>query len=155
MNGPLGDVQYIGGLLRFTWLHHEYIGVFNINQRLLSICSPTWIMISPDILLVSPTWIMTFLRYTKHPPMKLKISLNVLMDPPDVLKNPRCTEHPPMYWTHIIQGECGYFLMLSCVCFGLLYIFVEFCMGLLLIHHPWSIRGIHGIHAFMSLSGIL
>ena len=24
--------------------------------------------------------------------------------PPDVLNTPPCTEHPPMYWTHIIQG---------------------------------------------------
>ena len=35
-----GDVQYIGDIMS-TLGNVQYIGVFNINQRLLSTCSPT------------------------------------------------------------------------------------------------------------------
>ena len=45
-----------GGILRFTWGYHEHIGIFNTSQRLLLICSPTWIMISSQW--YPPTWIM-------------------------------------------------------------------------------------------------
>ena len=47
MMSTLGDVQYIGGNHDACGGYHEYIGILNINQRLLSICSPTGIMISP------------------------------------------------------------------------------------------------------------
>ena len=43
-----GGVQYIGGIPRFMWGgimsalgNVQYIEVCNVNQRLLSICSPT------------------------------------------------------------------------------------------------------------------
>ena len=39
-----GDVQYIGGYHDACGGYHGYIGVFNINERLLSTCSPTCIM---------------------------------------------------------------------------------------------------------------
>ena len=67
----LGDVQCIGEILwvhrGILWVHwgiswvqwgdimmhvrgyHEYIGVFNTNQRFLSTCSPTWIMMFPPM----------------------------------------------------------------------------------------------------------
>ena len=54
--------------------------------------TPDVLMISPDVLMVSP-------RCTHG------ISPMYSWYPPDVLNTPRCTEHPPMYWTHIIQGE--------------------------------------------------
>ena len=76
------DVQYTGG-------YHEYIGGCSAHrgdimstsgfpietERLLSTCSPTCIMISPDVLNIP----------------------DVLMISPDVLNTPRCTKHPPMY----------------------------------------------------------
>ena len=37
----LGDVQYIEGYHDACGGYHEYIGVFNISQRFLLICSPT------------------------------------------------------------------------------------------------------------------
>ena len=86
-------------------------------ERLLATCSPTCIMISPDVLNIP--------RCTHGIPHCIMISPDVLnipwcthdippmysWYPPDVLNTPRCTKHPPMYWTHIIQG--GYSNMLS------------------------------------------
>ena len=70
-----GDVQHIGG-------YHEYIRVFNINQRLLSTCSPHRIIISPDVLniprctlKISPDVIMVSLRCTEHILYMVKITL--------------------------------------------------------------------------------
>ena len=39
------------------------------------------------------------------PPMYSWYPPDVLVVSPDILNTLRCTEHPPMYWTHIIQGE--------------------------------------------------
>ena len=88
----LEDVQYIGGI---SWVHwgmfstsgryHKYIGVFNINQRLLSTCSPhesRYLLMywrSPNVLKISP-WC------THSIPSKY-------WTPTDLLNIPRCTEH--------------------------------------------------------------
>ena len=92
-----GDLQYIGGYHDACGGYHDSRGdimstlgdimstlgdvhcieVFNIKQRLLSIYSPIWIMISPEVLMVS-------LWCTEHL---------------------WCTKHPPTYWTSIIQGD--------------------------------------------------
>ena len=59
---------------------------------------PDVLMVSPDVLMVSPDVLMVS-------PDVLMVSPDVLMVSPDVPNIPRCTEHPSMYRTHIIQGE--------------------------------------------------
>ena len=64
-------------------IHHDIPLMYWTSSNVL--------MISPDVLMISPqcTHDIPFMYWT----------------PPDVLNIPRCTEHLPMYWTHIIQGE--------------------------------------------------
>ena len=131
----LGDVQYIRGIpwvhWGISWVHrgiswymwgdtmstlggyHEYIGFSIEIERILSSCSPTCIMISlqftehppmyswypPNVLMVSP-------RYTHGIPPHLSWYPPDALNVPDVLMiSPRCTEHPLMYWTHIMQDN--------------------------------------------------
>ena len=111
----------------------QYIGVFNRNWKDFITLLPTCIMISLgctehpfDALMISPRCTHDIPpMYSWYPSDVLNIpqcthviphihhdippiywtSPDVLMIPPDVLMvSPRCTEHPLMYWTHIIQG---------------------------------------------------
>ena len=59
-----GDVQYIGRIfLMLVGGYHEYIGVFNIQQRLLSTCSPHTNHDIPPMYLKYPP------MYSRYPPM--------------------------------------------------------------------------------------
>ena len=73
-------MTHVGDIMS-TLADVQYIGVFNINQRRLSICSPTWIMISPPIYSWYPSDVLNTPRCTHDiPHMNHGI--------------PRCTEHP-------------------------------------------------------------
>ena len=90
-----GDVQYIGGYHECIGIYHKYIGgiswvhqgmfstsKFSIEiERILSICSPTCIMIS--------------LRCTEHPRCTHGILPHSSWYPSDVLNIPRCTHNIP------------------------------------------------------------
>ena len=109
----LGDVQYIGGI---QWVHQGYINLIKPFQFLLKTpmywTSPMYwlsadiLMISPDVLMVS-LWCTEYrLIYSwypsdvlEHPPMYSCYPPDVLMvspdvmNTPDVLNIPWCTEH--------------------------------------------------------------
>ena len=68
---------------------------------LLNLSLPNVLMVPPYVLNTPPppppTYSWYSPMYSWYPPM-------YSWYPPNVLNTPRCTEHPPMYWTHIIQG---------------------------------------------------
>ena len=121
----LGDVQYIGVFNRdwkvFTNLlphmHHDIPPMYWTSSNVLMI-SPNVLMVSPNVLNIP--WCTHDIPHMHHdippmywtlrcthdiPPMYSWYPPMYSWYPLDVLNTPRCTEHPPMYWTHIIQGE--------------------------------------------------
>ena len=125
----LGDVQYIREI---PWVnreeYHEYIGGCSVHHDIpqcthdipqcthdipwctehhpmYSSYPPTCIMISPNAFMLSPLPdALMVLPDVLNIPYVLMISPNVL-NTPWCNEHPRCTEYPPMYWTHIIQGD--------------------------------------------------
>ena len=128
-----GDVQYIGGIpwvhrgdiMSTSGGYHEYIGgcsahwgmfstsEFSIEiERLYQVAPPHVSWYPPDVFMVSLRCIEHPPMYSWYPPTFIMISPRCTHDippmywtPPDVLNVPRCTERPPMYRTHIIQGD--------------------------------------------------
>ena len=120
-----GDIMSTSGDIMSTSGDVQYIGVFSRNWKdfikLLPhmyhyILPMYWT--SPDVLMISLRCTEHRLMYSWYPPHSSwyppkywtspdvpMIFPDVLMVSPDVLNTSRCTEHPPMYWTHIIQGD--------------------------------------------------
>ena len=79
----LGNVQYIGGYHEYIGGYYEYTG--GCSERFLPTCSPTCIMISPNVL--------NILRCTHEIP-------HMHHDIPQFTEHPLCTNDiPPMYRT--------------------------------------------------------
>ena len=81
----------------YTW-DVQYIRVFNINQKFLSICSFTCIMISSYVFMVS-------LSCAEYPPIYSWYLQKESWYPSDVLNIPRSTEHT-LYWMIILKIVC-------------------------------------------------
>ena len=114
----LGDVQYIGVFNRnqkvFTnFLPHVYHDIPRCTEHspMYSWYPPDVLMVSPmywtspNVLMISPTCIMISPDVRMISPNDSWYPLNVPMVSPQFTEHPWCTEHPPMYWTHIIQGD--------------------------------------------------
>ena len=108
-----GGVQYIGGI---SWVHRgdimstsgdvQYIRVFNRNWKEFIKLLPRMYHDIPPMYWTSPDVLMIFPRCTHGIPPMYWTSPNILMvSPTFIMISPRCTEHPPMYLTHIIQGD--------------------------------------------------
>ena len=107
MFSTLGDtMSTLGG-------YHKYIGVCSVHRsfqyKLKGFITllphmhhgipPMYSWYPPDVLMISPRCTHDIPpMYSWYPPMYSSY-------PPDVLNISRCTEHPPMYWMHITQGE--------------------------------------------------
>ena len=122
----LGDTMSTSGDIMSTFGDIMSTSGFSIEiEKILSCCSPTWIMISlrctkhpwcthyilpmyswylSDVLNI-PNVLMVSLHIHHDIPPMYWTSINVLMISLNVLNTHQCTEHPPMYWTHILQGE--------------------------------------------------
>ena len=89
-----GDVQHIEGIPWCMCGYHAYIGIFNINQRLLSIFSPH---MKHDLCFTNWIAILAFSVLNPPPPPPPMYSWYLF----NVLNIPRYTENPPMCWTSL------------------------------------------------------
>ena len=101
-----GYHEYIGGISWVHWGMFSTLGFSIEIEMFLPTCSPTCIMISPDVLNI-PRRTHDITRCTHGIPPMYWTSPDVLMISPTCIRDiPWCTEHPwcthdipPMYWT--------------------------------------------------------
>ena len=107
-----GYHEYIRGIYeyirRISWVHRgilQYTEVFNRNWKVFTNLLPHMHYDFPHCTEHTPMYSWYSLMYSWYPPMYWT-SVDVLMiSPTCIMISPRYTEHPLMYWTHIIQGD--------------------------------------------------
>ena len=105
-------VQYIGGCSVHRGITMSTLGdILSTSGNVQYIGGISWFMVGGQVdksvwfILKTPMYSWYPPRASWYLPDVLMISPDVLMVYPDALMvSPRCTEHSPMYWTHIIQG---------------------------------------------------
>ena len=112
------DVQYIGvyhdasDIMIHVGGYHEYIqykskAFIKLLSNMNHDVPPMYSWCPPDVLMVSP-------RCTHGiPPMYWTPHSVLMISPTWIMISLPWTEHPPMYWTHIIQGETIQILILK------------------------------------------